>query len=1410
MATCVIAHAQRFTDNLDRGLVAVPTGSTTGSTSNLVTWRRLADEYYGVTYNLYKNGTLKASGLTNTCYNDASSAPPTTTYQVAAVVNEVEQDKCDAITPWAQHVTKQNGRYCGGYLDIALAAVYDRNGDDVSSNYSPNDAEMADLDGDGQLEIIIKRLNTYDASTAQTGYLYPSESTQFVVIDAYDVNWQTGAATLLWRIDCGPNMVSLNSTEINIIAFDWDEDGKAEVVLRGADNMIVYGSDGKTQLYTIGDMSVNTRNTFSTTDGQYAWTHTGAEYLIYMNGETGALYQKMDYPLKRLESGETSLNTAWGDSYGHRSSKYFFGAPFLDGRKASLFLGRGIYTRHKMIAMDLDRSAHTWSTRWTWNCNDSSSPWYGNGYHNFVIADVDEDGRDEIVYGSMVIDDNGKGLSTSGYEHGDAQHVGDFDPYRKGLEFFGCLEDGPYYGCNYRNATTSEVYYKKTSTSDDGRALMGNFTNTYPGSLGRSSSMSVWMSSVKDILVDGTEDISNDKGDGNHHLNNRFYWDGDLCSEIMDSPGTASYACIVKPGTGRIYITDNGGVMNNSSKNNPCFQGDIIGDWREEIILRNGTDIRVFTSGANTEYSMPSLWLDHQYRQAMVWQMMAYNQPPHLSYFLGELEKITAAPPMLTMKGRTEIANGGTISNDGEQVLLCETNDMTVSVAEGAQPKVVIVNTPSWVQGTDENGTSGTKVKSDGSVGVSGLPEIETTTYTHTLTGAAFTGSTRLTKQGDGKLVLPNVTQTYTDSTHVWGGTLEFHGTLQSSPLWLNRFTTLLSAGGTFGGGITADYAASIKVGGESTERSSINTTTLTLNHGARLVLDAFSSTITADQVNANKLEINTKTDDVWVNYGPQYLKPVIEFVQHDGPLANGTYDLGTIGTVTGDVSDIVIEGLDNVTETKTLQYVDGHLNLVIGDGISTTCSTPTITETALAATTEGILLPTVDIVNNSFTYEAETTYPTLTANFKDLNDNVTEVDIINTLYKEDYESATSVTGWTTSGAPMSIATGDATYGNYFLIDMGGTNTRYAYTRLTGVDVTDCLSYNIEFDLAIKSGNTDGTAFCVMSKGGTNPSNNWDNYAAINNHEKELFDLLIPKSSTTATINGTETTTTLDANTWYHYTLEVDRTTNAVKWSISNGDSGTFNLPSGTSNEIDGFYFVAGRYYSVIKIDNIHIYGTDKYVYTFTEPGTLMVTASHTGCASTTTNYEAKFVGTTISAAGWTSLGCRYPLSLSTATPALTAAYIVSTTSDASAQLTEVSSVPASTGLLLKGAEGTYRIPTTTAPAALPDANLLVAVTDAAGYTADGSSYVLAKKTAGVGFYLCKSGVVIPAGKAYLDGAMMSGRTFYGIDGDATGISEVKQSADTADDTIYSLQGLRVLTPRKGIYIRNGKTVIIK
>ena len=1188
-AMCMTVMAQRHTDKLDRGLVAVPVGAAGNSKANLVTWRRLTSEYFDVTYKLYKNGNILASNLTNTCYNDGSNAPVGTKYQVAAVVNGVEQEKCDTVTAWNNgNAYKPNGndgpRYAYGYLNITLAKVFDRDGNEVTDHYQPNDAEVADLDGDGQFEIIVKRLNTVDAAG-----IYLESSREFVVLDAYDVNWQTGAATLMWRIDCGPNMASMNSTEINIIAYDWDEDGKAEVVLRGADNMIVYGPDGKKQLYTIGNMSVNTRNLMTShTDAQYAWTKDGAEYLIYINGETGQKYQVVDYPLTRERA------TAWGkdsrgndEGYGHRSSKYFFGAPFLDGRKASLFMARGIYARHKMIAMDLNKDSHTWSTRWTWNCNTAGSPWYGQGYHNFIIADVDEDGRDEIVYGSMVIDDNGKGLSTTGLGHGDAQHVGDFDPYRKGLEFFGCNEDKP--AMNYRNATTSEIYYRQTASDDDGRCLIGNFSSTIPGCLGRSVSTGL-ISSVKDVVVvDGP--TGNNDGLFWSHLNFRTYWDGDLGDEILDSPGTEGAPAIWDLVNGRIFVSrdDEGASMNNDSKNNPCFQGDIIGDWREEIIVRWGTNIRVYATGIGTDRSLPTLWNDHQYRQAMVWQMMAYNQPPHRSYFLGELEDITVAPPTLTNEGRTEIENDGTISSgsSNDHLLIAKTDNMTVNVSDGAAPAVLVVNTPTWVQGHDNNNN------------------ITTTTYTHTLTGGAFTGKMRLVKQGNGILQLPNVTETYTGNTDVWAGTLRFNGTMQNSAVWLNRFTTLETNGGTFTKSITADYGSTIAVGSEG-----ITVGTLTLNYGARLVI-TLNNDLTASQVNVSQLVLNSKTGDVWENYGPKYLKPVVEFRAQSGSVANGTYDLGAISNFE---DKAIIEGLEGISQ-YSFESSNGHLFLVVGTGEAVTCPEATFDISGYHSTTDG-LLPIVSINPGTFSYGGSDVTPAVEGKF-----NGALVDLL-TLYNEDYENATDASAWTTQYATVELAAEK----HINIIQGGGSGPRSAYTKFyTNSFYGDCNSYAIEFDAYFHyaHGNYGPNELVIYGEGARMPFSN-----ALFSNPNYLFKMTGGSNySTGYSVEGSSTSFSLNDYQWYHYAIHVDKSSRKVDYIITS-DGGTVSSGSYdvTDNSINlngqGFEVGLGRAYSQAGIDNIRIYRTDGYYYTFEEPGTLTVKTSYPGCQSATATYE--------------------------------------------------------------------------------------------------------------------------------------------------------------------------------------------
>lgn len=836
-------------------------------------WRIQADEYYGVSYNLYRDGTkLNSEPLSVSNFTDASGSA-SSHYTVKAVINGKEQEESTAASVWSND-----------YLEITP-----KHDASLKSTYIPNDACCADVDGDGVVEILLKYDNSEESSN-----LFPKNGNngEYSLFECLKLD-----GTVLWWVNCGPNMGDFQNNEQNIVGYDWDGDRKAEVVMRLSEGASIHMADGTT--YTIGADGKNGTNWTNyrkpkDPNGVEWFTYYGNEFLLYVEGATGIPYQCISFPCARYEAGETDLNKAWGDGYGHRSSKYFFGAPYLDGKKPSIFIGRGIYTRHKFVALDVNPETHQLTERWRW-MNNTPGPWYGQGYHNYSIADVDWDGRDEIIWGSMVIDDNGKGLSTTGLGHGDAHHVGDLDPYRHGQEGFFCNEDKP--ANNYRDLTTSKIYYRMTDTEDAGRAIAGNFSNDFPGAIGWGAHDSP-ISLVTDNHVTGMSSSG-------MSMNFRIYWDGDLQEENYDNITVSKY------GTGTI-ISHSGAVSNNSTKATPCFQGDILGDWREETILRTTTGkIRIYTSTIPTKWRNYSLWYDHQYRNAMVWQMCGYNQPPHVSYFLGELENITIAPPPLINHGRELVGKGGSISaaHNDKHVLVYETEDASINVEAGSQPEIVTFNVPSWVRGSAPSECTVQNTT------------IYTSYYTLNVTGAGFSGNTRLVKQGDGILTLPKETQTYTGSTDIWAGTLNFDGNMQNSHVWLNRFAELNSNGGNFQRGIQADYGSIIRAGGEKNV-GTLTTDSLALGFGARIVFDV--ATTGSDELIARALSIEKKD---WKN-GPTYSAPIFEFICSEGKLAAGKYQIAEIEKTNGSIEDIIIEGLDG--QKKSLVYEEGKLYLII------------------------------------------------------------------------------------------------------------------------------------------------------------------------------------------------------------------------------------------------------------------------------------------------------------------------------------------------------------------------------------------------------------------------------------------------------------------------------------------------
>lgn len=877
LALAPTARAQRITDALDRGIVAVPAQGG----GRLVTWRMFGEEYYDTQYNLYRNGTkVNAEPLSVSNFIDTGGSA-TSTYQVEPIVHGVIGERSASVKSWANN-----------WLDVRVKPVVNRAGktignsvagntsgnDTTTPGYTLNDVSLADVDGDGVVELIVKRNNS------QGNLRQASNKTDFNLYECYKLNGER-----LWWIDLGPNLMAGADEQWDMVGYDWDQDGKAEMIMRGADNMIIHTASGAT--INIGNMNTG----FGSSD-RPEYTGTGNEYLLYLNGETGEPYgwngqqnwTPQAYPLPQFEKNETTGDAnVWGD-LGHRMQKHYIGAPYIDGRKASIFLGRGCYTRIKACALDVNPTTHELTVVWRWNCYEGGSPWFGNGFHNFAIADVDMDGRDEIVYGSMILDDTGYGLATTGLGHGDAQHCGDLDPYRWGLEQFTCQEGAQ--GNSYWNATTGQLYYRKSDGGDDGRALAGNFTDLYPGGQGRSVS-----SGVIGLSCDKVVDTNGDAMSGSYaNLNNRIYWDGDLLDEIFSSKNGANRPGHIFKWGGNV-ITTFDGITNNWTKCNPSAQGDIIGDWREEVVLRlaDNSALRIYTTNYPTEYGIYTLWHDHQYRNAMAWQCVGYNQPPHPSFFLGNVEKITVAPPPLILRGRTELSDGATIQTTNEHLLISGYEDKTITVADGAEPYILTVNAPAWVQGTGAKQAVSSTPKS---------PQRKVETYTTTLTGGAFGGETRLVKQGEGVLVLPNVVEKHSGNTDVWNGTLVFGGTMEKSPVWLNRHTTLISDGGQFLGGLKADYNATIQPGGAD-KLGSVSASKLELGFGSRVVFDVNGENI--DKLNAKTMVVEKKT---W-QYGPKYKTPIFEF-NNVNDLADGKYEIGQVDEITGDISDILVEGI--------------------------------------------------------------------------------------------------------------------------------------------------------------------------------------------------------------------------------------------------------------------------------------------------------------------------------------------------------------------------------------------------------------------------------------------------------------------------------------------------------------------
>ncbi|MEU6861405.1 cellulose binding domain-containing protein [Glycomyces sp. NPDC046736] len=584
-------------EDLDRAPVAVAVDGGV-----YVGWRSLVtDGELG--FNVYRDGVLLNPEPTEATNLTDSGGTANSTYWIATVEDGVETGYTDAFTVLAdQFIDVDMDRPEGGTTP-----------DGVAYTYSPGDASVADLDGDGTYELVQKWDPSNAKDNSHAGY------TGNVYVDAY-----TLAGELLWRIDLGVN-VRAGAHYTFLAAYDLDGDGRAEVSLKTADGTV----DGAGTV--IGDADADHRNSSG-------YILTGPEFLTVFDGASGAAIDTVDFEPDRGNPAD------WGDGYGNRVDRLLGTVAYLDGNSASLVTARGIYTKMELTAWDLEGGELV--ERWAFRSQDWGAQYSGQGNHQLSVADVDADGRDEIVYGSLTLNDDGTILQSAGLGHGDALHVSDFDPSREGLEVFSPFESMSSSGnraAALRDGETGEVLWSIPGTRDTGRGTCGDIDPAYPGAeCWAASTTGAWDSREGELrAADGTL-----IGTSIPSANFMVWWDGDLGREILDhefdEPSyTPIYPFIAEwdpaTGTQEEIFTPEGVQSNNGTKGNPVLTADLLGDWREEVVLRKESNdgVRIFTTVIETEYAFPTLMQDPQYRLAVSWQNLSYNQPPWPSFFLG-------------------------------------------------------------------------------------------------------------------------------------------------------------------------------------------------------------------------------------------------------------------------------------------------------------------------------------------------------------------------------------------------------------------------------------------------------------------------------------------------------------------------------------------------------------------------------------------------------------------------------------------------------------------------------------------------------------------------------------------------------------------------------------------------------
>jgi len=631
--TIVPKPAPRQMENLGRGVIAIKAEAR----KIFISWRLLGTEPTDLAFNLYriaegtppiKLNTAPLSGATQ--FTDTTFDPAkTNTYFVRSFVSGIEQ----APSPRTSVATIAASASARPYLSIPLQAP---------TGYTANDTAVGDLDGDGEYELIV-HLTGRARDNSQAGI------TDEPLLQAYKLD-----GTLLWTINLGKNIRD-GAHYTQFMVYDLDGDGRAELVCKTADGT----TDGTGKI--IGDPRADYRTqadafvpsndktgSRTTAEGRRVasragYVLAGPEFLTVFEGLTGKALATTAYVPARGNIED------WGDGYGNRVDRFLACVAYLDGVHPSVVMCRGYYTRTVLAAWDWRGGQLT--LRWVFDSDkygpaDKTNPYRGQGNHGISVADVDGDGRDEIIYGAMCINSDGTPRYSTKLGHGDAMHVSDLDPNRPGLEVFDIHENPKHpFGLEFRDASTGAMIWGKPDGSeaspDVGRGVAFDIDPRHPGA-------EMWGSGGP--LLRGIYNVKGEKISEKNPSSCNFavWWDGDLLRELLNGNTVSKWDWQTETTNPLFTATDC--TSNNGTKSTPALSADILGDWREEIILRttDNKELRIYSTTIPTEYRLYTLMHDPQYRLAVAWQNVAYNQPPHPSFFLG-FEMKPAPSPNITL-----------------------------------------------------------------------------------------------------------------------------------------------------------------------------------------------------------------------------------------------------------------------------------------------------------------------------------------------------------------------------------------------------------------------------------------------------------------------------------------------------------------------------------------------------------------------------------------------------------------------------------------------------------------------------------------------------------------------------------------------------------------------------------------